>query len=103
MAKKLQRYSDEFKTEIVRKVVIDLQPVVQLAREHHIDPSTIRAWVMKSDMSRTNESPHLNDVDALSDTELRREMRLIQRENARLQMELEIIKKAVDIISRTPQ
>ena len=103
MAKKLQRYSDEFKTEIVRKVVIDLQPVVQLAREHHIAPSTIHAWVMKSDMSRTNESPHLNDVDALSDTELRREMRLIQRENAHLQMELEIIKKAVDIISRTPQ
>jgi len=38
-----------------------------------------------------------------SDTEPRREMRFMQRENARLQIELEIIKKAVGIISRMPQ
>jgi hypothetical protein len=58
---------------------------------------------MKSNVLRVKELPHLNDVDVLSDTELRREMRFMQRENARLQMELEIIKKAVDIISQTPQ
>jgi hypothetical protein len=58
---------------------------------------------MKSNVLRVKELPHLNNVDALSDTELRREMRFMQRENARLQMELEIIKKAVDIISQTPQ
>jgi len=48
---------------------------------------------MKLHVLRVKESPHLNNVGALSDTELRREMRFIQRENARLQMELEIIKK----------
>ena len=48
---------------------------------------------MKSNVLRVKELPHLNNVDALSDTELRREMRLIQQENSRLQMELEIIKK----------
>ena len=58
---------------------------------------------MKSHVLRVKELPHLNNVDALSDTELRREMRFMQRENARLQMELEIIKKAVDMISQTPQ
>jgi hypothetical protein len=58
---------------------------------------------MKSNVLRVKELPHLNNVDALSDTELRREMRFMQRENARLQMELEIMKKAVDIISQTPQ
>jgi hypothetical protein len=58
---------------------------------------------MKSNVLRVKELPHLNNVDALSDAELRREMRFMQRENARLQMELEIIKKAVDIISQTPQ
>jgi hypothetical protein len=58
---------------------------------------------MKSNVLRVKELPHLNNVDALSDTELRREMRFMQRENARLQMELEIIKKAVDMISQTPQ
>jgi transposase-like protein len=54
MPKKHPRYSDEFRTEIVRKVVIDLQPVVQLAREHHIDPSTIRAWVRNYPISTTS-------------------------------------------------
>jgi hypothetical protein len=58
---------------------------------------------MKSNVLRVKELPHLNNVDVLSDTELRREMRFMQRENARLQMELEIIKKAVGIISQTPQ
>ena len=58
---------------------------------------------MKSNVLRVKELPHLNNVDALSDTERRREMRFMQRENARLQMELEIIKKAVDMISQTPQ
>ena len=58
---------------------------------------------MKSNVLRVKELPHLNNVDALSDAELRREMRFMQRENARLQMELEIIKKAVDMISQTPQ
>jgi len=58
---------------------------------------------MKSNVLRVKELPHLNDVDAHSDTELRLEMLFMQRENARLQMELEIIKKAVGIISRMPQ
>ena len=57
---------------------------------------------MKSNVLRVKELPHLNNVDALSDAERRREMRFMQRENARLQMELEIIKKAVGIISRMP-
>jgi hypothetical protein len=48
---------------------------------------------MKSNVLRVKELRHLNNVDALSDTELRHAMRFIQQENARLQMELEIIKK----------
>ena len=36
----------------------------------------MRTWVITSDMSRTKELPHLNNDDALSETILRREMRL---------------------------
>jgi len=88
--RKKQRYTDEFKQQIV-----DLYnagtPVSQLAREYGLVEQTIYKWIKNlSPIVKTDEG------DSVS----MKEYKELQKKMAQLEMENEILKKATAIFAR---
>jgi len=92
--KRLRRdYSAEFKAEAVRLVKTSGKQVTQLARDLDVSRQLLYSWVRQAD--RRKDKP-LSDVfpghgkRTAADAELDR----LRRENARLKLDVEILKKA---------
>jgi len=88
-------YTEEFKREAVR-LAIERGNIAQVARDLGMSDNTLQGW--KSQLELTPENPfpgNGNPRDA--------EMAQMQRENARLKEENEILKKAVGIFTRPPR
>jgi len=84
MARRKRRsFSPEFKAEAVRLVKESGRPLAQVARELDVDKTTLGAWKRE-----------LEGATAQTVTE-REELRRLRRENARLKLEQEILKKAM--------
>jgi len=98
MGKKRRQYTKEFKIEAVRLIVEEGRPISEVARELGIGENLLHRWKKKSEEGKIDPFPGKGRLSP-EDEELRR----LRRENKRLRMEHEILKKAVAIFSEEPQ
>lgn len=82
-----RRYTAEFKAEAVRLVGTSGKPLAQIARELGVNEQTLHSW--KKQAASTDGTGV--EPDQFTQAE---EIRRLQRENARLQEERDILKKA---------
>ena len=94
---KRRRFSQEFKIEAVLMVVDQGREVVDVAHELGIRPDMVRKWRKKFEADGHEAFPGSGRQKPEDE-----EMRRLRRENRRLQMQLEILKKAVAIVSDRP-
>ena len=91
-------FADEFKREAVSLLTSSGRPVTQVARELGIQPSMLRHWrddrQTNGTAMRTARSPSSDGMSA-EHAEIRR----LEKELARTQMERDILKKAIGIFS----
>ncbi len=100
------KYSDEFKADAVRLYVTDPDSsYVTTAQALGISPNTLKNWVRKAgagkltaDASGKSANPVL---DVASQTVMEQRVRQLERENARLRAEREILKKALPVFLDT--
>ena len=98
MGKKRRQYTKEFKIEAVRLIIEEGRPISEVARELGIGENLLHRWKKKSEEGKIDPFPGQGRLSP-EDEELRR----LRRENKRLRMEHEILKKAVAIFSEEPQ
>lgn len=79
-------YSSEFKRDAVQLAKSSDRPVAQIARELGVNAQSLRNWIKQAEIDA-------GDREGLSTSE-RQELRDLRRENRRLKMEREILKKA---------
>jgi len=93
-----KNYSREFKIEAVKLVTEAGNSQSQVASDLGIHPNTLYKWVQKYSERPQDAFPgkghQLTEAEAL---------RKLQRENERLRMERDILKKAVAIFSKDPK
>ncbi|MCK5438586.1 MAG: transposase [Gemmatimonadetes bacterium] len=82
-----RKFSDEFKRDAVEIVNSSDKSIAQVARELGIYDSTLGNWVKRDEINRGVR-------DGVTTTE-REEVTELRRENARLRMERELLKRAV--------
>jgi transposase len=98
MGRKRNQYTKEYKVEAVRLIVEEGRPLSEVARELGTAQSLLHRWKKKSEEGKIDPFPGQGRLSP-EDEELRR----LRRENKRLRMEHEILKKAVAIFSEEPQ
>lgn len=98
MGEKRRQYSREFKVEAVRLMVEEGRRISELARELGVGENLLRNWKRKSGAGKAEAFPGHGRLSP-EDAELRR----LRRENERLRMERDILKKAVAIFSEGPK
>ena len=100
MGQERRHFTDEFKREAVALLVSSGRPLSQIASELGISPSMLRNWRNGSAGSARRpipaSAPHPVPDPAAEISRLR-------RENDRLRMERDILKKAVAIFSEPPK
>jgi transposase len=88
-------YTQEFKIEAVR-LARERGNISQTAKDLGISDNTLQSW--KLQMERTPDKPFPGKGHPRDE-----EMAKLQRENARLKEEVEILKKAVGIFTNRPK
>jgi transposase-like protein len=99
MAKRTQKrkrrsFSPEFKAEAVRLCRVGDRTIGQVSRDLDLTETALREWVARADIDAGQGPP-----DALTTSE-REELTRLRRENKRLQMEREILKKAAAFFAK---
>jgi transposase len=97
MVSKRKSYNREFKVETVKLVTDGTANVSDIARDMGIHPNTLYNWIQQFSAKPEEAFPGKGHV--ASDAEL---IRQLKRENERLKMEREILKKAMAIFSKDP-
>ncbi len=82
-----RKFSEEFKRDAVEIVRVSDKPIAEVARELGIYDSTLGNWLKQDQIDR-------GEREGLS-TDERRELSELRRDNARLRMERELLKRAV--------
>ncbi len=82
-----RKFSEEFKRDAVEIVRSSGKPIAEVARELGIYDSSLGNWVRQDQINR-------GERDGLS-TDESQELSELRRENARLRMERELLKRAV--------
>ena len=98
MGKNRRQYTKEFKIVAVRLIVEEGRPISDVARELETAQSLLHRWKKKYEEGKIDPFPGQGRLSP-EDEELRR----LRRENKRLRMERDILKKAVAIFSEEPQ
>lgn len=94
MARKRRHFTREFKTEAVRLCKAGGRTVAQVAKELDLTETSLRSWVTQAQVDVGDGPP-----GALTTAE-REELQQLRRENKRLQMEREILKKAAAFFAK---
>ncbi len=95
MAKRQRRsFSPEFKAEAVRLCRVGDRTIKQVATDLDLTETALRDWVKRADTDAGQGPP-----GALTSAE-REELTRLRRENKRLQMEREILKKAAAFFAK---
>jgi transposase len=94
---KRKAYSDEFKTEAVRRVQEDGKTGSEVARELGVKRQHVAAWLKRAAALTGQKQRDVLDVDD------RAELLRLRRENDRLKMEREILKKAAAFFAKESQ
>lgn len=96
MAKRKRRsFSAEFKAEAVRLCQLGDRSISQVAQDLDLTDSALREWVKAAEVKAAVDKP----AEELSGAE-REELLRLRRENKRLQMEREILKKAAAFFAK---
>src|SRR6478752_1784142 len=103
MATKIRRsFADEFKREAVSLLTSSGRPLTQVARELGIQPSMLRHW--RDDRQANGTVARAAGSSASGGTSAEHvEIRRLEKELARAQMERDILKKAIGIFSGPPK
>ena len=92
--RKRRKFTDEFKAETVRLVRATGQSVGAVARDLDLTESAVRNWVEQAEIDAGRGA-----AGALTTVE-REELQRLRRENRRLQMERDILKKATAFFAK---
>ena len=95
MGKERRQFSKEFKIEAVRLIVEDGRRISELSRELGVGENSLNRWKKKYEEGKIQPFPGKGRLSP-EDAELRR----LRRENERLRMERDILKKAAAIFSK---
>ena len=95
MAKKRKTYTREFKVETVKLITERGESVSQVALDMGIHENTLYKWIRE--LSAKPEVAFPGKGHIISEAE---ELRQLKKENERLKMERDILKKAMAIFSK---
>jgi transposase len=102
MASIRRAFTDEFKAESVRLVTVEGHPARQVARDLGIHESLLRRWQRKLEARQARAAGVKPSATvAASIVVEQEEIRKLKRENERLRMERDVLKKAITIFSET--
>src|SRR3954468_5152805 len=101
MGQERRHFTDEFKQEAIALLASSGRPLVQIAGELGISPSMLRNW--RNRQEGQNAVPAKPASATLSVPDPAAEISRLRRENDRLRMERDILKKAVAIFSEPPR
>ena len=104
MDQERRHFTDEFKTEAVALLASSGRPLIQIASELGISPSMLRNWRHRCEGRNAGSMPHRQSAPITpSVSDPAAEISRLRRENERLRMERDILKKAVAIFSEPPR
>jgi len=104
MGQERRHFTDEYKTEAIALLASSGRPLVKIAGELGISPSMLRNWRNRQGGRNTGAAMALKPASAISSVpDPAAEMSRLRRENDRLRMERDILKKAVAIFSEPPR
>ncbi len=104
MDQERRHFTDEFKTEAVALLASSGRPLLQIARELGISPSMLRNWRNRREGGNARLAPHRQSTAGVpSVPDPVAEISRLRRENDRLRLERDILKKAVAIFSEPPR
>lgn len=92
-----RKFSPEFKAEAVRLAIQTGVAVSSVARDLGINDSVLRRWMKETAI------PQRVRQGAADTSELAKEIARLRKENAKLKMERDIIKKALGYFAKDPQ
>ena len=95
MVSKRRRYTREFKIETVNLVTGSDYSVTEVAKDLEIHPNTLYKWI-----HQYSENPSEAFPGKGKQTSEAEELSRLRRENQRLKMERDILKKALAIFSK---
>lgn len=98
MIKTRKKYSKEFKQQAVELLENGSMSTCELAEELGVHVNLLYRWREK--MNGTQEEPFPGNGRLSPEQD---ELRRLKRENADLKMERDILKKAINIFSKTPK
>src|SRR3982074_1989839 len=101
MGQERRHFTDEFKRESVALLASSGRSLGQIAGELGISPSMLRNWRNRSAGRAAGTAFHPNTSTSSPDPTA--EIARLRRENDRLRMERDILKKAVAIFSEPPR
>ena len=99
MAQARRQFTDDFKREAVALLMSSGRPLTQIAGELGIAPSMLRNWRRGGQ----NTGPNTPASASRSVLDPAAEISRLRRENNRLRMERDILKKTVAIFSEPPK
>jgi len=94
MARKRRTFPPEFKADAVKLCRAGDRSIHQVAKDLDLTETALRRWVERADIDAGKGPP-----EALTTSE-REELQRLRRENKRLQMEREILKKAAAFFAK---
>lgn len=104
MSQGRRQFTDEFKREAVALLVSSGRPLSRIASELGISPSMLRNWRTGRGGRDAGSARHTIPASAPhSAADPAAEISRLRRENDRLRMERDILKKAVAIFSEPPR
>lgn len=92
--RKRRSFTKEFKAETVRLCGVGDRSVTQVARDLDLTETAVREWVRRAEIDAGQGPP------GVLTTEEREELSRLRRENKRLLMEREILKKAAAFFAK---
>jgi transposase len=102
MASIRREFTDEFKAEAVRLVTVEGHSARQVAKDLGIHESLLRRWRRKLEV-RQARSAGVSPSGTVAASALveQEEIRKLKRENERLRMERDVLRKAIAIFPET--
>ena len=95
MTNKRREYSREFKLEAISLVVEHKRKVAEVAESLGVGVSTLDNWVRKYRLEQQGVAP----TQGLALTDEQRELQQLRKDNKRLRMERDILKKASALLA----
>ncbi len=98
MPKKRTQHSSEYKIEALRRVVDSKEPAASVARSLGLSRETLYRWIREYQANPAEPFPGNGKLTSQDE-----QIRKLQRENARLTEERDILKKAVTFFAKEPR